>query len=352
MSFTNCNKIKTKMEEGKKNQPYNKDYLAVKNAHEYDPYVEFQEEGHLYKCYNKFLGEWLDKNNSEEKIVVPLESVSAIPKSLFEDTYKWIAINTFKKEKWRIENDPTYEYFGVKSADELRARGSEATRKGTYMHEVFEIYINLFEQQRDEHDGDDVLTKKYMEELGDYEEIHFLFDFMETFNIRQGFVNTIYRTEMRMYDPVLNISGTADMIMRDRVDGMFIIIDWKRSKSALKKPPKTHRKPPTEKNYGMVFDTWKKIYNCPFHNYSLQLHLYRYILEKNYGFRVKGLALVVVNPDPGPHDDQFTIEQVPLTGMMDDAIKEYTSFRANFILEHLENQECELAQELKKRIVV
>lgn len=334
-----------------KKEPYDKDFLQRKNPVHSDELIVFREEDHYYSCFNQYVDKWLDHQNSEDNIAVRLDSVSSIVKSMFVDKFELIAINTFNKNKDRMANDPTYKYFGVTSVEDLRKRwlSGGAAELGTKMHEVFEIYINLYEQQKHDHDGDDVLTRKYMKHLGDYYEIQFLFDFIENFNIHHGNTYTFFRTELRMYDPVINICGTADLVMKDNKDGLFVIADWKRSKHALKRGPKRPRTH-NPRNYGQFLPTWAKIYNSEFDKYSLQLHLYKYMFEKVYGHVVKALVLVVVNPDPGPHDDEFTIEPIPMGGLHEKAIEEYVSKRSEFIMSHLVDPDSHHANELRTRI--
>ena len=77
--------------------------------------------------------------------------------------------------------------------------------------------------------------------------------------------------------------------MRDG-DGRIIVVDWKRSKAIRMENERASLKYPLhhlpETNYWL---------------YALQLNLYAYFLETEYGMRVGGYYLAVVHPDaPGP----------------------------------------------------
>jgi hypothetical protein len=75
------------------------------------------------------------------------------------------------------------------------------------------------------------------------------------------------------------------MIYRNRKDGTFAVYDWKRAKEI--KMDNTF-----ETGYGPV----SHLPNCNYWHYTLQLNLYRWLLEKHYGVVVSEMALVVIHP--------------------------------------------------------
>lgn len=327
---------------------YNKDYLRLKNPFSDDDNIVFQEEEHHYICYNKYFEEWFQKLDDECAMGIAMLSTSGVLDSMFYDKYEFIAKMILKRFEQQIKNDPTHRYFGCETVEDVKSRWGGAAHLGTKMHEVFEIYLNLYEQQKDQHGGDPVLTEKYMKELGSYHEIQFLFTFMRKMKIYSG-EYSCFRTELKMYDPVLNISGTIDLVMKNNANGKYVIVDWKRSKHALEKPK------PIKKIYdcGRFLSEWEKLYNCSLNRYSLQLHIYCHILENVYGFEIEDLFLVVINPDRVGKHDEFTIQQVPLHGCFRDAVDQYCAFRAKFILDGVEDPEAEcnkpFVTELQKR---
>jgi hypothetical protein len=79
-----------------------------------------------------------------------------------------------------------------------------------------------------------------------------------------------YRTEWKVYDDDFKLSGTIDMIFRNKNDrSVFYLYDWKRSKKQSDK------------------DT---------NRYVVQLNLYKFILEKNYGIKISKMFLVYFHP--------------------------------------------------------
>jgi PD-(D/E)XK nuclease superfamily len=80
-----------------------------------------------------------------------------------------------------------------------------------------------------------------------------------------------YRTEWKVYDDDFKLSGTIDMIFRKKNDpSIFYLYDWKRS---IKQGDRN--------NY----------------RYRVQLNLYKFILEKNYGIRIHKMYLVYFHPE-------------------------------------------------------
>lgn len=333
--------VNQKMNELKTNDslPYDKDFLKKVNPIKDDELIQFEEVGHNYHCYNPFFDKTFSKNIYDHAIGIEMVSSTGVCDSLFADKFVKISEMVFAKNYDEIMNNPMHKLYGCKNPAEVRERWSSAATEGTTMHETFEIYCNIYEQELREFGGDPRLTADYMKHLGDYYEIKFLLRFIEKFNIGPGKFR-FFRTEMKMYDPVLHMTGTIDLLLRDDRDGKYVIVDWKRSKHALKKPPKKTRTTNPD-NFGRT-PMLNKVYNCSYNKYSLQLHTYKYILEKNYGFEIKGLYLAVYNPDkPRGASDEFTIEEIPMESQVKKGVFEYTHLRARFILEGFEESNTE-----------
>lgn len=96
-----------------------------------------------------------------------------------------------------------------------------------------------------------------------------------------------YRTEWRIWCGKLGIVGSIDLIcLRSKMDPTkIIIVDWKRSKEIKQDSPSRGTGP------------LKGLSGGNFVHYSLQLNLYRYILERHYGFTVVGMFLAIFHPD-------------------------------------------------------
>jgi ATP-dependent exoDNAse (exonuclease V) beta subunit len=95
-----------------------------------------------------------------------------------------------------------------------------------------------------------------------------------------------YRTEWCVYYEELKLSGSIDMIF-ENPDGTLQIYDWKRCKEIS-----------YDSGFGKAATT-PCISHFPdtnFWHYSLQLNIYKRILEVNYGKKVTDLFLVCLHP--------------------------------------------------------
>ena len=96
-----------------------------------------------------------------------------------------------------------------------------------------------------------------------------------------------YRTEWMVYYEELKLSGSIDMIFENE-EGNLEIYDWKRSEE-FKYEGYNNKTSPT--------DCLSQIPDSNFWHYSLQLNMYKTILEHKYDKKVTGLYLVRLHPD-------------------------------------------------------
>jgi hypothetical protein len=167
----------------------------------------------------------------------------------------------------KIMNDPTYKYYGL-TREQIKIQwnknGQAASGSGTNMHNDIEKYYN------------DIPVENNSVEFSYFEQ--FVKDFPEL---------KPYRTEWTVYYEELKLSGSIDMIF-ENPDGTIQIYDWKRSKGI------------EYEAYGNKCAKTKCISHlpdCNFWHYSLQLNIYRAILEEKYGKIITGMFLVCIHPD-------------------------------------------------------
>jgi ATP-dependent exoDNAse (exonuclease V) beta subunit len=96
-----------------------------------------------------------------------------------------------------------------------------------------------------------------------------------------------YRTEWMIYDEECKIAGSIDMVYMNE-DGTLSIYDWKRCLSI--------EKTSGWNKYG-IEECVNHLPDTNFWHYSLQLNIYKRILEKNYGMTISQLFLVKLHPD-------------------------------------------------------
>ena len=110
-------------------------------------------------------------------------------------------------------------------------------------------------------------------------------DWLERYRLRADI--DIY-SEVIVYSTELSIAGTVDILARDNTTDEYGIIDWKTSKkietSSYNNKMGTHT-------------STKHVMDCNFYHYSLQLSLYRYILETFYGLRIRNQLIAHLKDD-------------------------------------------------------
>lgn len=173
---------------------------------------------------------------------------------------------TFDAEYWAGIKAPLMGKTPQQLLDEWDRKGKESAEAGTKLHQRIDDYYHHKEIRTD--DKDYALFKLFA----------------------NAYKLNPYRSEWAIYDEDSGIVGVVDFL--DYSNGEYILYDWKRSEKVVEGGQ------PITKN---KFDEHglKPIENVPntdYWHYALQLSFYRYILEKNYGIKVKESRLVVLNP--------------------------------------------------------
>ena len=84
----------------------------------------------------------------------------------------------------------------------------------------------------------------------------------------------------------IKLCGSIDMVFRRKSDGKFVIYDWKRSKEIKSENPFSNGLAPLD-----------HLPDTNYWHYTLQLNVYKWMLEKYYGLEVADLYLVILHPD-------------------------------------------------------
>ncbi len=262
-------------------------FLARKNAHERDSRIVFDEEPHLY---------YID--GSTEGYV----SVTTYVHSHFEsfDADRIIA-NMMKSKNWE-SNEKYYGKTPEQIKKEWQDNCNKAAADGTRMHFVIESYYN--EKFNPESPYKCKLPSFYLEkeggEAGEEEEeeeeeedktkvgsTSIEFEYFTTF-VRDHKSLVPYRTEWTIFDEELKLAGSIDMLFYDSASGNFHIYDWKRCRNI-------------QKTNG--FNKWgnkeciEHLPDTNFWHYSLQLNVYKALLERKYNMTIDGLYLVCLHPN-------------------------------------------------------
>ena len=95
-----------------------------------------------------------------------------------------------------------------------------------------------------------------------------------------------YRAEWSVYSEEHMLCGQIDMLFRRKSDGKFLIYDWKRSKEIKTSNP-----------WGKGFAPLNHLDDCNYWHYTLQLNVYRWILENLYDMEIADMYLIICHPD-------------------------------------------------------
>ena len=230
----------------KPNAKSNANRLSRKNIHNRDKDISFQEYGHIYNV--KGDKSYTSVTKLVHRYVAPFDAKKVIASIL--------------------EKGTNVKYIGM-TAEEIdtmwKQNGKEAREAGTKMHYGIECHYN------------DVTLPTLWDNLTAEQEqfSNFLTDHPHL---------EAYRTEWAVYDEEHHLSGSIDMVFKNS-NGKFDIYDWKRTKE-IKTSGFSKFKSPI---LSYLPDT-------NFWHYSLQLNIYKYILETNYSMEIGDLYLVAIYP--------------------------------------------------------
>jgi ATP-dependent exoDNAse (exonuclease V) beta subunit len=251
------------------------DTLALKNAHPRDSRIVFFEIGHRYEIDGK--GGYTSCTTWNHSLFAHFDAVAIVKKIL-------------KNPKWK--KDREYKYF-QQTEEEILAgwelNRDSAANAGTLMHLNIEKYYNGVT----------------------FDDTSIEFQYFQNFLLDYPFLEA-FRTEWIIFDEELKISGSVDMVFRDTRTGEYSIYDWKRSK-AIEYTSFYNKK--------ALIECLRDVPDTNFYHYSLQLNTYKFLLEKNYGIKIKDLVLVVLHPD----NDSKNYELYPCEDLSDrmEAIFDY-----------------------------
>lgn len=172
-----------------------------------------------------------------------------------------------KSPKW-----PASPYYGMK-AEEIEKhwsdKGKDASTKGTAMHLAIEQFMN---------GRPDVI----LPEVKETSEWKYFMNFWND----HGHDLEPYRAEWSVFSQEHLLCGQIDMLFRRKSDGKFLIYDWKRSREIKTSNP-----------FGKGFPPINHLDDCNYWHYTLQLNLYRWVLETFYNMEIAEMYLIICHPE-------------------------------------------------------
>lgn len=224
--------------------------LASEHAHARDSRIAFEEEGHKY---------FIDGQPASASGYV---STTTLIHALFPQ-FDADAVIAKMRRSPRWGDSKYYSLTDEEIKDMWEKNRSEAASAGTEMHANLELCCNGLPH--------DTQSKE--------------FELFRSFREDHPSLRP-FRSEWLIFDEEARISGSVDMIYTNE-KGEFLMCDYKRSKEIR------------------LFNKWQRGCNpitaamddCNLNHYSLQLGIYKAILEKNYGIEISKTFLLVLHPN-------------------------------------------------------
>ena len=229
------------------------DFLAKTNEHPRDKDIVFDEGPHRYYVR----GKQMDKSVTTlvHRLFQPFDADAIIAKMI-------------SGRNWQSSK-----YYGMSPAEikkQWADSGLDARTKGTALHNCIEAFYNDAPMENMSLVANTLEYKMFTVFHQDTQD-HLI----------------PFRTEWQVYDEDFALAGSIDMVFKNASDGTYSIYDWKRSKEIKMTNDWGQRgKPPVE-----------HLHDCNFVHYSLQLNVYKFILEKHYGLKIRDMFLVILHPD-------------------------------------------------------
>jgi ATP-dependent exoDNAse (exonuclease V) beta subunit len=213
-----------------------------RNKHVRDEYITFDPIKHIYNVQG-----------------VEYVSVTTLIHKYFPEFKADEVIDKMMKSKtWN-----TSKYYGMKK-EEIKElwnnKGKKSSELGTILHDRIEnFYLNGCLDDK----NDDKCYNQFLNFYNDEKLIP-------------------YRTEWRIFSDDHKVAGSVDIIFEGNKEGSVKLYDWKRSQEI---------KLINEYEKGLY--PINNISNCNYEHYTLQLNIYKYLLENYYGIMVEEMAIIV-----------------------------------------------------------
>jgi hypothetical protein len=276
-------------------------FLAIKNWHPRDSLITFAEEILDSEDHHKYFirGEkdYCSVSGFYKQFFEDFQNVTTATNMINRSDF-WL--NEKYKEYWNVLENKTNEDSIEIIVKMWNDNGILQSQLGKVMHRKLELFLNNDNQEL--YNDPEKEISHFLQFYKDYitDDLH------------------VFRTEMMMFDDESKLCGCADVIFIEKSEEEYIPLwqsgkrklkvflgDWKRSKCISKTGYNKWAKKPCQ-----------SLPDCNFSKYSLQLNLYKYLLEKNYDLIVQNMTIYVFHPNNDSYldyevkDYQFLIHQM------------------------------------------
>lgn len=273
--------------------------LAVVNAHPRDERIQFEEESHTYTIDGTRAG-WTSCTGFLHNFFGHFDADAVIAKMMssskwYESKYYGMTAEEIKK-MWSDKGKASSEagtrmhldiehFYNALPAVWITEGTVEAITEGTYVPgEAVTGGGGETEGKRRCVDIDTGIVA--MREADDWTAAGGAeWDYFKDYQRAYGSRFEPFRTEWLVFDEEHKVAGSIDMVYK-KSDGTLAIYDWKRIEEVK-----------TENRFQSGLGPVAHLPDTNYWHYSLQLNVYRYIIQKHYGYTVSELALVVLHPN-------------------------------------------------------
>jgi hypothetical protein len=208
--------------------------------------------------------------------------------------------NEFDSDYWSQYKANEYGKTQQEVLDMWKLENKISTVKGSLVHKYAEDYLanKVFDYPQDhviKELGSDLIQDAYNKSTKQFESFH-----------KASFGKLIpIKSEFIVYDTNYKISGMVDQLFYNVKYGCIDIYDWK-----------TNKEIKTINQYQKMLLPVNHLDDCNYYHYSLQLNLYKWIIEKNTGIKIGNMCIVWLNQNNNDfqvyklHDMQKEIESI------------------------------------------
>ena len=172
----------------------------------------------------------------------------------------------------KLTKHPKYQ---GKNIEDILSDWKARRDRGTVVHKEIEDFIIKM-------NNEDIITIHDKFDLKSKQGIKFLKEFY--YEKADKKKNNVIFPEVKIISEKLKLAGTIDLLIYNKNKNQISLIDWKTNQE-IKTKENAYR-------HGIKGTPAEKIYDCSFERYSLQLSMYKYILENFYNISVNGLYIL------------------------------------------------------------
>ena len=209
--------------------------------------------------------------------------------SLDHHNVKFISATTFIHRFFRPFNEPkiaqnlvdTHPKYAGRTVEEVMKDWNQSATDGTTVHNALENAIIYYNKEKSFGEPEKITDCNEVS-IAKLEHGHKWL--VDTFGGRDEL--TLF-PELRVFTLDHALAGTMDLLVHNKEKDHYTILDWKTNKALRKKA--------FNNATGNTMQTGD-LPDCNFMHYSLQLSLYRYILEEKYNLKINNQALIHLTP--------------------------------------------------------